>query len=43
MKHYKLVEFCQFFYVKPPCRNVKPLCWRLSGDGSGLQPSQNTP
>jgi len=24
-----------FQYVKPPCTNVKPPYWRLSGDGSG--------
>jgi len=35
MKHYKFVEFLSNLNVKPPCTNVKPPYWRLSGDGSG--------
>ena len=41
-KHYKFVEFLSNLNVKPPCMNVKlsrtnikPLYWRLYGDGSG--------
>ena len=34
MKQYKLVEFFSNFNVKPPCTNLKPPYWRLSGDGS---------
>jgi len=45
-KHYKFVEFCQIWLSSPPpCTNiklprtnVKPPYWRLSGDGSGLEP-----
>jgi len=29
------VEFLSNLNVKPPRTNVKPPCWRLSGDGSG--------
>ena len=36
MKHYKSVEFCQFLQCQTPLHKWKPLCWRLSGDGSGL-------
>jgi len=39
-KHYKLVEFLSNLYVKPPCTNVKPPYWRLSGDGSALNAMQ---
>jgi len=28
------MKFLSNFNVKPPCTNVKPLYWRLSGDGS---------
>jgi len=40
MKHYKSVEFLSNFRLSSPWRNVKPLYWRFSGDGSG--PSQRS-
>jgi len=30
------MEFYQIFNVKPPCTNVNPSHWKLSGDGSDL-------
>jgi len=48
MKHYELVDFLSNWNVKPPCTNakpprtnVKPPYWRLSGDGSAWNGSEN--
>ena len=33
-------NFCQILMSSPPCTNVKPPYWRLSGDGSALDTSE---
>ena len=34
-------SFVSFYNAKPPCTNVKPRCWRLSGDGSACNMDMN--
>jgi len=43
-KYYTLVEYLSNLNVKPPpCTNVKPPSWRLSGDGSGSNSAKSSP
>ena len=39
LKFYKSMKFLSNFNVKPPCTNVKPPYWRLSGGGSVYIPT----